>query len=198
MLFYYVMFGPICCEQVIKTSTWYMSRHKLCQYHLLSQPWQLQFTGYGAKNSNKINILKVLYNWCTSWFTEIEIEQELDYSVQEFKIYIRSHEVIYDKDASNKNNEKFQEGCSSLQDDTEEFILLQPSDYLTLTQVTSIIEFVTTQLLDKKNMFARCYYFDLRTYEEATTNPVEQQNSANKTGYKKTAPNMNIMTSAKK
>ena len=47
-------------------------------------------------------------------------------------------------------------------------------------------------------MFARCYYFDLRTYEEATTNPVEQQNSANKTGYKKTAPNMNIMTSAKK
>ena len=47
-------------------------------------------------------------------------------------------------------------------------------------------------------MFARFYYFDLRTYEEATINPVEQKNSANKTGYKKTAPNMNIMTAAKK
>ena len=96
-----------------------MGRHKLCQYHLLSQPWQLKFT----KNSNKINILEVLYNWCTSWFTEIETEQELDYSVQEFKIYIRSHEVIYDKDASNKNNKKFQEGCSSLQDDRRIYLI---------------------------------------------------------------------------
>ena len=122
MLFYYIIFGPICCKQVIKTSPWYMGRHKLCQYHLLSQPWQLKFTGYGAKNSNKINILKVLYNWCTSWFTEIETEQELDFSVQEFIIFIRSPEVIYDKDKSYKINKHLQEGCSSLQDDTEEIL----------------------------------------------------------------------------
>ena len=139
MLFYYVIFGPICCEQVIKTSPWYMGSHKLCQYHLLSQPWQLKFSGYGDKNSNKIKILEVLYNWCTSWFTEIESEEELDISVQEFKSFIRSPEVMYDKDECNKKNQHSQEGSTTLQDGTEEFILLRPSDYLTLTQVASII-----------------------------------------------------------
>ena len=179
------MIGIVCFLQVITTSPWYMGRHKLCQYHLLSQPWQLKFTGYGDKNSNKIKILEILYNWCTSWFTEIETEEELDYSVQEFKIFIRSAEVIYDKDKSKTTNKHLQEDCGSLQDDTEHILLLRPSDYLTVTQVASIMEFITTHLLDKKHMFARCYYFDLRSFEEATTNPVEQKNSANKIGYKK-------------
>ena len=175
-----------------------MGSHKLCQFHLLSQPWQLKFSGYGDKNSNKIKILEILYNWCTSWFTEIESEEELHISVQEFKTFIRSPEVIYDKDECKKKSQQLKEGSCSLLDGSEELITLQSSDYLTLLQVASIIEFITTQLLDKKHMFARCYYFDLRSYEEATTNPVEQQNSANKTGHKKTAPNMSIMTSAKK
>ena len=192
------MIGIVRYLQVITTSPWYMGRHKLCQYHLLSQPWQLKFTGYGDKNSNKIKILEILYNWCTSWFTEIETEEELDYSVQEFKLFIRSADVIYDKDKSKTSKKHLEDDCGSLKDDTEQNMLLRPSDYLTVTQVGTIMEFITTHLLDKKHMFARCYYFDLRTFEEATTNPVEQQNSANKTGYKKTAPNMNIMTSAKK
>ena len=120
------MIGIVCFLQVITTSPWYMGRHKLCKYDLLSQPWQLNFNGYGDKNSNKT--LEILYNWCTSWFTEIETEEELDYSVQEFKMFIRSAEVIYDKDKSKKTNKHLQEDCGSLQDDTEQILLLRPSD----------------------------------------------------------------------
>ena len=57
--------------------------------------------------------------------------------------------MIYDKDKCNKINKHLQEGSTSLQGDTEEFILLRPSDYLTPVQVASIVEFSTTQLLDK-------------------------------------------------
>ena len=61
-----------------------------------------------------------------------------------------------------------------------------------------IVEFIKSNLLDKKEMFAKCYYLDVRSYEENTTNPVEQQNSANKTGHIKTKPNMSLKASAVK
>ena len=38
----------------------------------------------------------------------------------------------------------------------------------------------------------------MRSFEESATNPVEQPNSVNKTGFRKATPNMHIMISTKK
>ena len=71
-------------------------------------------------------------------------------------------------------------------------------DYLTESDVGIITEFIQTKLLHKKHMFARCYFMKTRHFEERTTNPVEQQNSANKVGHRKVKPSLNLEKSARK
>ena len=70
--------------------------------------------------------------------------------------------------------------------------------YLSLTERDKIVEFIQTSVLSNKHMFAKCYYMDIRSYEENTTNPVEQQNSSTKTGFASTKPNQSLESSAKK
>ena len=87
-----------------------------------------------------------------------------------------------------------------LKDKTEDdnCIKFTAKDYLTKTDVGIITEFIQTKLLHKKHMFARCYYMQTRHFEERTTNQVEQQNSANKVGYRKVKPSLNLEKSARK
>ena len=72
----------------------------MCQFHLLCQSWTLEISSLGGNSSNKILFIKNLYNWCSSWFYDIETEDELNISVKEFFIHVRSDEVFYNKNKS--------------------------------------------------------------------------------------------------
>ena len=89
------LYEPLRLAQSKEISPWYNSDHKLCQFHLLAQPWQLHIVSLAKKNSRKIKILENIYKWCSSWFHTIESEEEFTMSIKELFIYIRSSDVIF-------------------------------------------------------------------------------------------------------
>ena len=50
------MYTPLRNMQQESMSPWFNSCHKLCQYHLLVQPWFNQFRGFANNNINKNNL----------------------------------------------------------------------------------------------------------------------------------------------
>ena len=210
------MYLPLRVLQCIEESPWYGSMHKLCQFHLLCQPWLVKFSGFGKKSPEKKKILDIIYHWCTSWFVNVETIEELEISCSDLFKYIEKNTVSKkDKQKETiiqKNDLHERSLCLEVKSPSQQCIL--PLDesvsstvpvkdkvqikLLTQDESMKIVEFIKSNLLDKKEMFAKCYYLDVRSYEENTTNPVEQQNSANKTGHIKTKPNMSLKASAVK
>ena len=92
------LYEPLRLAQSKEISPWYNSDHKLCQFHLLAQPWQLHIVSLAEKNSRKIKILGNIYKWCSSWFYTIESEEEFQMSIKELFIYIRSSDVLFCSD----------------------------------------------------------------------------------------------------
>ena len=88
-------YEPLRLTQSKISSPWYNSDHKLCQFHLIAQPWQVQIVSLAKKNSRKIKILDNIYKWCSSWFYTIESEEEFKMSIKELFIYIRSSDVVF-------------------------------------------------------------------------------------------------------
>ena len=169
------------------------------------------FLPFGGDSSNKILIIKNLYNWCSSWFYDVETEEELNISVKEFFIHVRSDEIFWKENQSivevkddvqiEKDNDSIENTTSTgmnREETSGPHLVKYAKDYLSRNDVKTITEFVQTNLLHKKRLFAKCFYMHTRHFEERTTNPVEQQNAANKSGWTKTAPSMSLDTSAKK
>ena len=77
------LYDPLRVAQSISQSPWYLSQHKLCQFHLLCQPWHLHIVLLAQNNSNKLKILEHIYKWLSSWFHYIETIAELNNSVTE-------------------------------------------------------------------------------------------------------------------
>ena len=118
-------------------------------------------------------------------YNSVETISEFEQSTRELFIYIQSSTVS--KSCTNEND-TYSQGSSTS----------NKKDYLSLTERDKIVEFIQTSVLSNKHMFAKCYYMDIRSYEENTTNPVEQQNSSTKTGFASTKPNQSLESSAKK
>ena len=259
------LYDPLRVAQSISQSAWYLSQHKLCQFHLLCQPWHLHIVLLAQNNSNKLKILEHIYKWLSSWFHYIETIAELNNSVTELFMYMRSSEVVYSKNTSIKKHstpvtstvcpDSIPPAITSNSLGSDELLTLAVSkeikknstpvtstvypdsilpaiasnslgsdellsqavskemkktngsspeikncskDLFSVGEINIITEFIQTKLLHKKLMFARCFYMETRHFEERTTNLVEQQNSANKVGFRKTKPSLSLANSAKK
>ena len=130
------LYEPLRTAIATKISPWRYSNHKLCQFHLLCQPWTLKIAPLGGDSSNKNSIIKNLYNWCSTWFCYVETEEELNISVKEFFIHVRSDDV------------SFKDNVSCVE---ENGIVRYATDYLSKSDVKKISEFVQTNLLHKKD-----------------------------------------------